>query len=144
MNAYDWMRALHILAVIAWMAAMLMYPRLLVYRMEAAGDARFEAAMDQAAARLRKIILNPSMILAWLLGLAIAGHGWAGYQAQPWFWAKIAAVLALSGLHGWYVGLGRKVARGETPLTTKRLRMLSELPFVIAIVAVLAVVVQPG
>ena len=65
---FEWFRAIHIIAVIAWMAGLLIYPRLLVYRLEAQGDDRFEAAMDKAAASTRKIILVPTMILAWLMG----------------------------------------------------------------------------
>jgi putative membrane protein len=140
---YDWLRAVHIIAVIAWMAGLLIYPRLLVYRLEAAGNSAFEAAMDKAAKSTRNMILNPTMILAWLLGLALAGHNWGYYAVQPWFWAKILLVVGLSAFHGWMMGVGRKVAAGERPLEPKKLRMLNELPFVIAILAVIAVVAQP-
>src|SRR5262245_426712 len=97
---YDWFRAIHIIAVIAWMAGQLMYPRLLVYRLEATGNPGFEKAMDDAARRLRLIILNPAMILAWLMGLALVGSNWQFYIGQPWFWMKILLVTGLSGIHG--------------------------------------------
>lgn len=140
---YDWMRALHIIFVIAWMAGMLMYPRLLVYRLEAAGNPQFEAAMDKAARSLRLVIVNPTMIVVWLLGIGLLSSNWAFYSRQPWIWAKLALVLALSGYHGWMLGVGRKVARGERPLEPRRLRMLNEVPMVIAILAVIMVVVEP-
>ncbi len=140
---YDWFRAIHIIAVIAWMAGMLMYPRLLVYRLEAAGNAGFEAAMDKAAKSLRHVILAPGIILVWLMGLAMFGDNWSFYVGQPWFWGKILLVTALSGFHGYLIGLGRKVAAGERPVEPKRLRMLNEIPMVIAIFAVILVVVQP-
>ncbi len=140
---YDWLRAIHIIAVIAWMAGMLIYPRLLVYRLEAKGDERFEAAMDKAANATRKIIVNPTMILTWLMGLALAGHNWAYYSGQPWFWAKVLLVVGLSAFHGWLIGTGKKIGRGERPLEPRKLRMLNEVPMVIAILAVIAVVVQP-
>jgi len=140
---YDWFRAIHIIAVIAWMAGMLMYPRLLVYRLEAAGNAGFEAAMDKAAKSLRHVILAPGIILVWLMGLAMFGDNWSFYVGQPWFWGKILLVTALSGFHGYLIGLGRKVAAGERPVEPKRLRMLNEIPMVIAIFAVVLVVVQP-
>ena len=143
MVPYDWLRAIHIIAVIAWMAGQLMYPRLLVYRLEAAGNAGYEEAMDDAARRLRLIILNPSMILAWLFGLWMFGSNWEYYIGQPWFWAKLVLVLGLSGLHGYLIGLGKKIAAGERPIEPKRLRMLNELPMIVAILAVIAVVVQP-
>lgn len=143
MTAYDWMRAFHIIFVIAWMAGLLIYPRLLVYRLEAEGDPRFEAAMDKAATSTRKIIITPTMILVWLLGIGLASSNFGYYQVQPWFWAKIVLVVGLSAFHGWLIGIGRKIARGEKPIAPRRLRMLNEIPMVIAILAVVAVVVQP-
>lgn len=140
---YNWVRAIHLIAVIAWMAGMLIYPRLLVYRLEAQGDERFEAAMDKAANATRKIIVNPTMILTWLMGLLLIHLRWDYLQLQPWFWGKIALVLALSAFHGWLIGLGKKVARGERPIEPKKLRMLNEIPMIIAIFAVILVVVEP-
>ena len=140
---YDWLRAIHIIAVIAWMGGMLIYPRLLVYRLEGEGDERLEKMMDAAANRTRTIIINPAMVLAWLLGIGLASSNFSYYSVQPWFWAKIVLVLALSGLHGYFIGLGKKIGRGERPIATKKLRMLNELPMVIAILAVIMVVVQP-
>jgi protoporphyrinogen IX oxidase len=140
---YNWLRAGHIIAVIAWMAGMLMYPRLLVYRLEAEGNAPFEAAMDLAADRLRRIILTPSIVLMWLLGGLLIWKGWGAYQDDLWFWGKIAIVTGLSAMHGVMVGWGRKVARGERPVTSRQLRMVNEIPMVGAIVVVILVVVEP-
>jgi putative membrane protein len=140
---YNWVRAIHLIAVIAWMAGMLIYPRLLVYRLEAQGDERFEAAMDKAANATRKIIVNPTMILTWAMGALLIASRWDFLHLQPWFWGKIALVLVLSGFHGWLIGLGKKVARGERPIEPKKLRMLNEIPMIIAIFAVILVVVEP-
>ena len=140
---YNWVRATHLIAVIAWMAGMLIYPRLLVYRLEAQGDSRFEAAMDKAANATRRIIVNPTMILTWAMGLLLIASRWDFLHLQPWFWGKIALVLILSGFHGWLIGLGKKVARGERPIEPKKLRMLNEIPMIIAIFAVILVVVEP-
>ena len=140
---FEWFRAIHIIAVIAWMAGLLIYARLLVYRLEAQGDERFEAAMDKAAASTRKIILNPTMILAWLMGAAMIGHNWEFYSTQIWFWGKILFVFILSGFHGYLIGVGRKVAAGQRPVEPRKLRMMNEIPMIIAIVAVILVVVQP-
>lgn len=142
-DAYEWIRAFHIIAVIAWMAGMLIYPRLLVYRLEAAGNPGFEAAMDKAANSTRKIIMTPAMILAWLMAIGMIAHRWEYFVGQPWFWAKILLVVGLSGFHGFLMGLGRKITAGERPIEPKKLRMLNEIPMVIAIFAVIAVVVQP-
>jgi putative membrane protein len=140
---YNWVRAIHLIAVIAWMAGMLIYPRLLVYRLEAQGDERFEAAMDKAAAAAGRIILNPAMILTWLMGALMIVIRWDFLHLQPWFWGKILLVVGLSGFHGWLEGLGKKVTRGERPIEPKKLRMLNEIPMVIAIFAVILVVVEP-
>jgi len=140
---FEWFRAIHIIAVIAWMAGLLIYPRLLVYRLEALGDECFEAAMDKAADATRRIILTPTMIIVWLMGLAMIGHNWEYYVAQVWFWGKIVLVVGLSGFHGFLIGLGRKVGAGERPLEPRKLRMMNEIPMVIAIFAVILVVVQP-
>ncbi|MDP3737356.1 MAG: CopD family protein [Hyphomonadaceae bacterium] len=140
---FEWFRAFHIIFVIAWMAGLLLYPRLLVYRMEAAGNPGFEAAMDAAARRTRNIILMPSIILVWLMGLAMFGQKWDFLVTQAWFWTKIVLVVGLSGVHGYLIGLGKKVAAGERPVEPKRLRMLNEIPMVIAIFVVILVVVKP-
>lgn len=140
---FEWFRAIHIIAVIAWMAGLLIYPRLLVYRLEAQGDERFEAAMDKAANATRKIIITPSMIIVWLMGLAMIGHNWDFYQTQIWFWGKVVLVVGLSGYHGWLIGVGKKIGRGERPLESRKLRMMNEIPMIVAILAVILVVVQP-
>lgn len=140
---YNWVRAIHLIAVIAWMAGMLIYPRLLVYRLEAQGDERFETAMDKAANATRRIIVNPTMILTWAMGALLIASRWDFLHIQPWFWGKIALVLILSGFHGWLIGLGKKVARGERPIEPRKLRMLNEIPMIIAIFAVILVVVEP-
>ena len=142
-DPFQWFRAIHIIGVIAWMAGLLIYPRLLVYRLEAQGDERFEAAMDKAANSTRKIILTPTMIIVWLMGLAMIGHYWETYITQVWFWGKIVLVLGLSGFHGYLVGLGKKVGAGQRPIEPRKLRMQNEIPMIIAIFAVILVVVQP-
>lgn len=140
---YNWVRAIHLIGVIAWMAGMLIYPRLLVYRLEAEGDPRFEAAMDKAASATRRIILTPTMILTWAMGLLLIASQWERLQLQPWFWGKIVLVVALSGFHGWLMALGRRVAAGQRPIEPRKLRMLNEIPMIIAILAVILVVVEP-
>ncbi len=140
---FEWFRAIHIISVIALMAGLLIYPRLLVYRLEAQGDERWEAAMDKAANSTRKIILNPTLILAWLMGLAMIGNNWQFYITQIWFWGKILLVVGLSGFHGYIIGLGKKISAGQRPIEPRKLRMMNEIPMVIAIFAVILVVVQP-
>ena len=77
------------------------------------------------------------------VNLALIGSNWQFYISQPWFWGKIVLVIGLSGFHGYLMGLGRKISAGERPIEPKKLRMLNEIPMVIAIFAVILVVVQP-
>ena len=140
---YEWFRAAHIVFVIAWMAAMLMLPRLFIYQMQSrSGEPLFET-MNAAARRLRFIILNPAMILTWIFGLLMLGSNWDYLISQPWIHIKLSVVLILSGVHGWLIGLGRKVSEERADVSEKALRLLNELPFVLAIIAVVAVVLQP-
>lgn len=139
---YDWLRGFHILFVIAWMAGLLLLPRLLVYRIEGQGD-EIRQVMDTAIVRLRSIILTPSLIGAWVLGLVLIALRAPEIFSQGWIHAKLALVLALTIYHGWAVALSRKIAQGATGLRSARLRLLNEVPFVLAIGIVLLAVLEP-
>ncbi len=142
---YNWLRAGHILSVIAWMAGLLMLPRLLVYRVEGSGNEGLTQAMDTAALRLQKIILSPAMHLSWLFGLLLIWQNWGYLHRQPVFWLKIAFVVVLTAVHFYFTRLRKNVADAEiAPIRPKTLRMMNEIPFVIAIaVVVIAVVFLP-
>ncbi len=138
---YDLLRGLHLVAVIAWMAGMLLLPRLYAYQTEAAPGGELEAKMVTAAQRLRTLILTPALLATWALGLAL----WIGFHpgAPPlWLTLKLLAVLALSGLHGFFVAAGRRLAKGERRHSARFWRIMNEVPFVIAIAAVLLVTLQ--
>lgn len=143
MSGYDWLRAFHIISMVAWMAGLLMYPRLLVYRLEGEGTPALQNAMDLGASRLRRIILNPALVLTWVLGVGLISTNFDYYVGQIWFWGKIALVLGLSGFHGYILSLGRKIADGGRPIEARRLRMINEVPMIISIFAIILVVVQP-
>jgi putative membrane protein len=87
--------------------------------------------------------MTPMMILTWLLGIALLGQQWQAFSGFGWIWAKVALVLVLSGFHGYLVGLGSKIAAGQRPIESKRLRAINEIPFVIMILIVILVVVKP-
>ena len=140
---YFWIKAIHIIAVVGWIASLLIYPRLLVYRLESQGVAATEALMDTAATRTRNMLMTPMMVLTWLLGIALLGQQWQAFSGFGWIWVKVVLVLVLSGFHGYLVGLGRKIAAGQRPMESKRLRAINEIPFVIMILIVILVVVKP-
>ncbi len=151
MTLYDLLRGLHIIAMIAWMAGMLYLPRLYAYHTETAPPgSEFDAHFKVWERKLLKIIVNPAMIITWIFGLSLlgfhifaAGRGW-GFLAQPWILVKLAAVVALSGWHGFLAGSFKRFAAGERPKTAKFWRATNEIPFLLAIVAVLAVTLQFG
>lgn len=139
---FEWVRAFHIIFVIAWMAGMLMFPRLMVYRIEAEPGGETDLMMAKAIDRLKKIILTPSMIGTWILGLTLAGLQWPHIMGFGWFHLKLAMVIGISAMHGVFVGMNKKIGTDKAP-KPKTLRMMNEIPFLLAIVAVIAVVVQP-
>src|ERR1022692_3512275 len=98
---YLTLKAFHIIAVISWMAGMLYLPRLFVYHAVAKVGSEQSETFKVMERRLLKAIINPAMIAVWLLGAWLAWSG--GWLAAPWFYAQLALVLALSGLHG-YLG----------------------------------------
>ena len=140
---FEWLRAGHILSVIAWMAGMLILPRYIVHRVENSDEPRFSRVMDEASLRRRRIILTPTMIMSWVFGGGMIYLNWQVYMPQPWFWMKIALVVALTGVHGYFVSLNKRVMAGGNAPSSKLLRMMNEIPFLIAIIAVIMVVIEP-
>lgn len=138
---YLWLKAGHVIFVIFWMAGLFMLPRFFVYHQEAEAGSPEEARWIDRENKLLKIILLPSIIIVWLLGLALAGS--IGAFAQGWFHAKLLLVLLLSGYHGYLSAYARKLARGERPLAGKKLRLLNEVPGVAAAIIVVLVIVKP-
>ncbi len=139
---YLWVKAAHIVFVIAWMAGLLIYPRYKIHQLSAApGEPLFET-MREASARLKRIILTPCLILVWILGIALIVLR-PDFVNDGWFHAKFALVLGISGLHGYFSLLGRRVDAATGTVSARQLRMLNEVPFVLMIGAVILVVVKP-
>ena len=138
---YLWLKAGHIIFVIFWMAGLFMLPRFLVYHQEVAPDSPENAVWIERERKLLRIILWPSLVVVWVLGLALA---WStGAFGQGWLQLKLAMVLALSGYHVWLAGYTSALARGERRLTGKQLRMINEVPGLAAALIVILVVVRP-
>ena len=138
---YLTVKALHIIFVIAWIAAMLIYPRYKLHPVKSvAGEPLFET-MKEACQRLRRIILTPAMLLVWGLGITMIWLNPALLQSG-WLHVKLLLVLGLSGLHGYFIGLGRKIDAGQE-VPAKTLKLLNELPFILAIIIVFLAVLRP-
>ncbi|MGN6357840.1 MAG: CopD family protein [Novosphingobium sp.] len=138
---YLWLKAGHVIFVIFWMAGLFMLPRFFVYHQECAPGSPEEAAWIDREAKLLKIILWPSLVVVWLLGLSLAST--TGAFAQGWFHAKLAAVLVLSAYHVWMASYAAALARGERRLTGRKLRMINEVPGIAAALIVILVIVKP-
>ncbi len=141
-GAYPWLKATHIIMVIAWMAGMMYLPRLFIYHHQAApgGEAAgYFAAMER---RLLKGIMTPSLIAVWLLaGLMLFAN--PALFSAGWFHGKLAAVLAISGIHGYYAAAQRKFEAGGKPRSERFWRVMNEAPFILLIVVVFLAVVKP-
>ncbi len=138
---YPWLKSGHIIFVVFWMAGLFMLPRQMLYCHAAAPGSAEEALWADRMAKLRRIILAPSIGLVWLLGLALAValDAWD----QGWLHAKLALVVALSAFHGYLVAQAKKMAKGQRPLTERQLRMWGELPAILLILIVVLVVAKP-
>ena len=138
---YLWFKALHIIAVIAWMAGMLYLPRLFVYHSEAVPGSEVSETFKVMEGRLLRIIIDPAMIVAWVLGLWLAWQG--GHLGSGWFHAKFALVFALSAVHGHFSAATRAFAEDRNTKPARYWRMWNEVPTVLMIGIVILVIVKP-
>ena len=138
---YAWIKAGHVIFVIFWIAGLFMLPRFYVYHQESPPGSPEEGRWVERERKLRRIIITPAMILVWVFGLSLA---WiSGAWQQGWFLAKFALVVALSGYHGWMVGYGRKLEKGERPVSGRALRLMNEIPGLAVVLIVILVIVKP-
>ncbi|HEY1452999.1 MAG TPA: protoporphyrinogen oxidase HemJ [Roseiarcus sp.] len=135
------LKALHIIAVIAWMAGMLYLPRLFVYHADAPKGSLLSETFKLMERRLLKGIVNPSMILVFVIGIALAIL--TGDWQAPWLQAKFILVLGLGGLHGYFARCVRTFAADANVRPARFYRVLNEVPAVLMVLIVILVVVQP-
>lgn len=138
---YLWLKAGHVIFVIFWMAGLFMLPRYFVYHQEAPEGSSENAVWIDRERKLLKIILWPSLVVVWVLGLALAIS--TNAFVHGWFHAKLAFVLGLSAYHVWLAGYAGALARGERRLSGRRLRLLNEIPGIAAAFIVVLVIVRP-
>jgi putative membrane protein len=138
---YLWLKAFHVIAVIAWMAGMLYLPRLFVYHCDAPVGSQQSETFKVMERRLMKAIINPAMIATWVLGLILVWQG--GWITSGWLHAKLALVIALSAVHGIYVRRLKEFAADRNTRPTRYYRILNEVPTVMMIIIVILVIVKP-
>jgi protoporphyrinogen IX oxidase len=138
---YVWLKAFHVIAIIAWMAGMLYLPRLFVYHCEAEPHSRQSETFKVMERRLLNVITTPAMAASWVLGLWLAWTG--GAYAAGWLHAKVVLVLALSALHGFFVRCVRDFALDENRHSQRFYRIINEVSTVLLIGIVILAVVKP-
>ncbi len=141
LSIYLFLKSGHVIFMVFWLAGLFMLPRQCIYMLDHAPGSAGEAKWATRMGKLRKIILTPSLIIVWVLGLAIAYAG--GHFTSGWLHAKLTLVLVLTGYHGWLVGQTKKMAQGMRPLTESRLRMIGEVPGLLLVVIVVLVYIKP-
>lgn len=142
-DIWMWIKAFHIIAVMFWIAGLLLLPRFYAYHSSAAPGGELEAKMLVGEERLMKIIMNPAMIVAFLLGIALIAYRHADLFTTGWLWVKLVFVFGLMGFHGMLGADRKKFARGERPRSEKTYRMLNEIPSIAVIIIVIMAIVEP-
>jgi putative membrane protein len=138
---YLWLKALHVIAVIAWMAGMLYLPRLFVYHCTAEPGSKQSETFKVMEQRLLRIIINPAMVATWVLGLWLAFDG--AWFASGWLWAKLACVLAMSAVHGFFSRWVRDFAADRNVRPATFYRAMNEVPTLLMIAIVIFAIVKP-
>jgi protoporphyrinogen IX oxidase len=138
---YPWAKALHVIAIISWMAGMLYLPRLFIYHCEAERGSKQSETFKVMERRLLTIIINPAMVASWVLGLWMAWDG--ALFGMTWLEIKIVLVLAMSGVHGFFVRCVREFDADQNPRPQKFYRIINEVPTVLMIGIVILAVVKP-
>ena len=143
LDYYDWIKAFHLIAVISWMAGMLYLPRLFVYHADAEKGSELSETLKIMERKLLRIIINPAMIITWILGLSMLLANWGLMSSGGWMHVKLTAVVLLSGFHG-YLARQRKVfLRDENKKSSKFYRKINEIPTILMIIIVIMVIVKP-
>lgn len=136
-----WLKALHVIAVIAWMAGLLYLPRLMVYHCSAKRGSDQSETFKVMEQRLLRVIMNPAMIVVWVTGPVLAWQ--MGYLADHWLWAKMLLVVALSAFHGQLAAYGKAFAADANTKAERFFRIINEVPTLLMIVIVVLVIVKP-
>jgi protoporphyrinogen IX oxidase len=140
-GAYFWVKSAHLIFVIFWMAGLFMLPRFFVYHQECEAGSDEDHKWVDRERRLVRIILNPAMIIVWIVGLMLAVD--IGAFSAPWFLLKLLMVMGLSAYHGWMTSYAKKLAVGERVMGDKSLRLINEVPGIAAAIIVVLVIVKP-
>lgn len=139
--SYLWVKSVHVVAIISWMAGLLYLPRLFIYHCDAPKGSAQSETFKVMEARLLNIIMTPAMVISWVLGLWLAWQ--AGFFSAGWFQAKLALTLALSGVHGYFVASVRRFRDDANQKPPRHWRLVNEIPTLLMVAIVVLVIVKP-
>lgn len=142
-DLYLWLKAFHLSAVIFWMAGLLYLPRLFAYHSGAKLGGELEAKMEEAEVKLLRIIMNPAMIVAFILGLVIIASNASLYAGSAWLPVKILLAFGLIGFHGFLAKTRKGFLNGGRPYSEKFFRRINEVPAIVTLIIVILVIVKP-
>ena len=142
-SLYPWTKALHIVAVVSWMAGLFYLPRLFVHHVEQAGDVDgLDRVFSMMEYKLLRLIMNPASIATWVFGLMLVFTPGIVDWTLVWPWTKAAAVIAMTWFHHWLAKRRKDFAAGTNVLTGRRYRMMNEVPTLLLIVIVFSVILK--
>ncbi len=138
-----WVKALHVVSVIAWMAGLFYLPRLFVYHAEQVGSGnRTDLMFQTMERRLLRAIMGPAMIATWIFGLAMVATPGLVDWSMIWPWTKAAAVLGMTWFHHWLAARRKDFAEGRNTRTGRSYRLMNEVPTLLMLVIVFSVIVK--
>jgi putative membrane protein len=140
---YPWMKALHVMAVISWMAGLFYLPRLFVYHAEQVSVGEPTDALFQTMEmKLLRVIMNPAMVVSWVAGLLLVLTPGIVDWSMIWPWTKLISVLGMTWFHMWLAGRRRDFTLCQNRLTGRQFRIMNEVPTVLMVIIVLSVIVK--
>ena len=145
MDWYLWTKALHVVAVISWMAGMLYLPRLFVYHVESVAGSVQSETFKTMERKLLRFIMTPAMIVTWITGLTLVYQlfGDGGFKGAGWLHGKLLLVLLMSGAHEFFAGAVRRFAEDRNRRGGRYYRLMNEVPTLLLIGIVILVIVKP-
>lgn len=141
---YPWVKALHVAAILSWMAGLFYLPRLFVHHAEQAPvGSESDPIFRMMEAKLFRVIMRPAMIVAWICGIVMAATPGVLDWGAAWVWVKLAAVLGMTGFHMWCGARLQEFSEGRNRLPGRRYRLMNEVPTVLMLIIVVSVIVRP-
>ena len=139
----DWIKALHVISVIAWMAGLLYLPRLFVYHCEVEPGSAEDLRFQRMERRLLRAIMNPAMVATYIFGIGLAATPGLVAPSAGWFHGKLLGVLVLTAMHGLMARWRKRFAQGRNAHSARFYRLMNEVPTLAMIAIVILVMVKP-